>query len=358
LKGSEKKSEVTLKGGANKALSPENVDILLQNDGLQKLSMVSNGIISIPPALFSAPSLFLNTLKELKLDENKLTELSPSIGNLSALEKLSARRNCLTSFPAELCNLTNLTVLILSENKLRDLPPQIGGLQNLRKLDIQKNQLSLLPPELSKLVNLRELSGLDNPLESPTTDILLEGLQPVMDYLAKKLKHQELAIENAKDKDSKEKQKQQKHDKRQQLLELLKDDVGRDAFRSFLNSEHCEENLQFYDAVVKFEYMSSITTSHEIVVKDAWRIYETFVKVEAVNVPANLLEAMNALFQNAKTDPSLINNTTFRATKKHILSLLANDCLVRFLRSAQYKEYVKTRPDDIWTRRNKALGLI
>jgi len=160
-------------------------------------------------------------------------------------------------------------------------------------------------------------------------------------------------------------------DKRRQLAELLNDEQGREFFTRYLRSEHSEENLLFLDNVSKYQYAASITTNRDMVVREAWRIYTTFLhdvsngKGEIgnenemkVNIPAVVADPINKIFTTAKNDPSVLTDKIFQPARKHVTKLMANDCFVRFVRSPEYKEFIASRPDDVWSRRNKALGLI
>lgn len=71
---------------------------------------------------------------KLRLDENNLTTLPATIGQLVNLQELSLDRNLLTTLPPEIGKLTNLQVLVLDKNKIKRLPREIMNLRNLQKL--------------------------------------------------------------------------------------------------------------------------------------------------------------------------------------------------------------------------------
>ena len=68
----------------------------------------------------------MTTLRELRLYNNRLTDLPESIGALS-----------------------NLRELHLSNNQLAALPHSVGRLRSLRELRLQDNRVSTLPPGAS-----------------------------------------------------------------------------------------------------------------------------------------------------------------------------------------------------------------
>jgi Leucine-rich repeat (LRR) protein len=97
--------------------------------------MINNNRLTIPPEIGQ-----LENLRELHLNENKLTSIPSEIGQLTNLQKFFLDYNALTSLPPEIGQLTNLQVLFLSENKLTSLPPEIGQLKNLEYLSLGENK--------------------------------------------------------------------------------------------------------------------------------------------------------------------------------------------------------------------------
>ena len=78
-------------------------------------------------------------LKWLWLEDNQLTELPNSIGNLTNLEKLWLVNNQLTELPQSIGNLTNLKKLNLRGNRLTELPQSIGNFTNLESIWLDSN---------------------------------------------------------------------------------------------------------------------------------------------------------------------------------------------------------------------------
>eukprot|EP01101_Sappina_pedata_P010328 TRINITY_DN6481_c0_g1_i1.p1 TRINITY_DN6481_c0_g1~~TRINITY_DN6481_c0_g1_i1.p1 ORF type:complete len:273 (-),score=59.82 TRINITY_DN6481_c0_g1_i1:17-835(-) len=235
------------------ALSPQTLARISSHSSLRKLIISSTPITQIPSTLFG-PNLSLS-LRELNISNNRLDSIPPEIGLMLQLEKLN-----------------------ISKNFLVDIPPEIGDLIRLRRLDISKNCIVSLPRQLTNCTRLREIYAMDNPpLVDPPEYIVLEGAKSILTYLAKN--HDRNSTENPFDID-KENSKDVAKSKQKQLEYLLKEIEGRDAFKRFLIPEHSEENLQFYDHVVKFNYIVSITNSHEIIEKEAWRIFNCYFTVD------------------------------------------------------------------------------
>ena len=60
----------------------------------------------------------MTTLRDLRLDGNRLTGLPSALGSLTALTRLSADNNALVSLPASLSRLSSLRELSLENNRL------------------------------------------------------------------------------------------------------------------------------------------------------------------------------------------------------------------------------------------------
>nr|KAJ3414250.1 hypothetical protein HK105_001850 [Polyrhizophydium stewartii] len=80
-----------------------------------------------------------NKLVALWLDQNKITSLPDSIGNLKELTHLDLTSNQLSSLPASLGGLSNLQGLFVGRNKLTVVTEQIGSLKGLLKLYVFEN---------------------------------------------------------------------------------------------------------------------------------------------------------------------------------------------------------------------------
>ncbi|VDK48448.1 unnamed protein product [Anisakis simplex] len=119
---------------------------------LKCLSLGQNKILRVPPSIGS-----LTALEELHLEDNELSDLPEELVKCCDLRILDLRLNLLTRLPEVISKLSSLTHLYLFETSLTQLPPDIDKLKNLRSLDVRENQLRALPPALCQLKQLREL---------------------------------------------------------------------------------------------------------------------------------------------------------------------------------------------------------
>lgn len=136
-------------------------------------------------------------LQTLCLHLNKLTSFPPSIGELRALMFLDVHFNKLKGLPSTIGKLSNLTVLDASSNfrDFADLPDSIGDLVSLTELDLSFNQIHELPISMGKLTNLRKLKLDENPIVVPPEEILEQGHEAIMKYMAKLWKDKLKAVE-------------------------------------------------------------------------------------------------------------------------------------------------------------------
>eukprot|EP00741_Cyanophora_paradoxa_P023847 tig00021680_g23034.t1 len=139
--------------------------LLLLNGGVDPkhvrgLLLSRNSIPSVP-----GPDLArFSGLETLCLDDNLLTALPESIGDLSGLVELVLSRNALAALPASLARLVRLERLALDSNRLASLPAELPA--SLAYLALDDNRLEALPPALAALPRLLVFSCTGNPLGS------------------------------------------------------------------------------------------------------------------------------------------------------------------------------------------------
>lgn len=127
---------------------------------------------------FPAPILKLTALRELRLSNNRLTNVPCNINILSRLAVLGLDNNRLTEVPNEIQRLQELTTLLLRSNLLTELPN--WRLPNLQVLHCSSNQLTALPDTLVHCRALTHLYANSNRLTAiPTGLDLVKSLQRI-----------------------------------------------------------------------------------------------------------------------------------------------------------------------------------
>jgi leucine-rich repeat protein SHOC2 len=179
----------SLDAAAKQAATVRNLDLYRQNlqgfppqvlslTALERLSLRRNAIGTVPAGITT-----LTKVTWLDLGQAGLTELNPAIGRMAALQTVYLNDNLLTSLPASLADLAALTYLNADRNKLTSLPNELGRLSSLKWLRLNGNQLTALPADLtgwSKSLKRLYLRG--NPLPEPEKERIRKAL-PACDVI-------------------------------------------------------------------------------------------------------------------------------------------------------------------------------
>ncbi|KAG3258864.1 regulator of G protein signaling 5 [Ictidomys tridecemlineatus] len=120
---------------------------------------------------------------------------------------------------------------------------------------------------------------------------------------------------------------------RDSLDKLLQNDHALASFKSFLQSEFSEENLEFWLACEDYKKIQSPVEMAE----RAKQIYEEFIQTEAPK-EVNIDHFTKDLTVKNLVEPSL---SSFDSAQKKVHALMEKDSLPRFLRSEFYQELVK-----------------
>lgn len=99
----------------------------------------------------------LTNLKKLTLNYNQITAVDEAFAKLKNLEELSLYSNQLTSIPASVYRLTQLRFIDVYFNSIENVDAAIGNMTRLQVLYLSNNKITSLPDELGKLTNLQEL---------------------------------------------------------------------------------------------------------------------------------------------------------------------------------------------------------
>ncbi|XP_070775321.1 regulator of G-protein signaling 21-like [Enoplosus armatus] len=113
------------------------------------------------------------------------------------------------------------------------------------------------------------------------------------------------------------------------LETLLSQKCGQIAFRDFLKSEFCEENLDFWLACQEFKTFDS----PEELIRAAASIYEEFVRAESPK-QVNLDFYTREIISKSLQQPS---PSCFVVAQRTIYSLMENGSFTRFIQSEQYQ---------------------
>ncbi|MGH0131829.1 UNVERIFIED_CONTAM: hypothetical protein FKN15_048183 [Acipenser sinensis] len=118
------------------------------------------------------------------------------------------------------------------------------------------------------------------------------------------------------------------------INEVLKDQVGREQFLKFLESEFSSENLRFWLAVqeLKKRPIREVPTR----VQEIWLEFLAPGAPSAINVDS---KSYGKTTQNVK-DPG---RYTFEDAQEHIYKLMKSDSYARFIRSSAYQELLQAK---------------
>ena len=128
---------------------------------LQTLNVSRNQLAALPNAISR-----LAKLRFLSVRSNQLASLPEAIIQLPQLQMLDVSGNHLTGLPEAIIQLPQLQMLDISGNHLMSLPEAIGRLDRLAILSLARNRLTALPESICSLAHLGGLYVSDNLLTS------------------------------------------------------------------------------------------------------------------------------------------------------------------------------------------------
>ncbi|XP_053574027.1 LOW QUALITY PROTEIN: volume-regulated anion channel subunit LRRC8D-like [Bombina bombina] len=131
---------------------PPSIELLCN---LEELYLSHNKLEALPVSLFS-----LVKLKQFDISYNSIRSIPTEIGHLTRLEHIALTGNQITSLPREMFRCTRLKSLHAANNKISRLPHEIGQLTHLSSLELTDNKLTFLPEEIVSCILLRK-GGLD-----------------------------------------------------------------------------------------------------------------------------------------------------------------------------------------------------
>jgi Leucine-rich repeat (LRR) protein len=149
----------------------KSVDALIREakERRQKFLLLSDlGLTELPESVCE-----LAQLERLEASRNQLKALPKNLTNLVQLHELELNRNEIKR-PWDVCAVDSLRELGLADNRISEISPQISQLQRLRSLDLGFNQIKRLPEELGALPELVSLDLSGNQLKSIPAAVLRE----------------------------------------------------------------------------------------------------------------------------------------------------------------------------------------
>ena len=131
-----------------------------------------NKLTLIPNCIYD-----MDNLENLRLSGNQITVIDDKVQNLLQLETFVIDGNKLTNLPDALTKLANLKILNVRGNLLKSIPKKINAMSSLESLHISSNQIKNLPSNFDGMEFFKELYAGSNEIENvPSSLALLESI--------------------------------------------------------------------------------------------------------------------------------------------------------------------------------------
>ncbi len=128
--------------------------------GAKYIIIENNELTEIPDSIGN-----LKLLNSIKASNNQISNISAKLTELQNFVDLRLDRNKLTKIPEIIFNIKKLSILILDDNNIKKIHSSVGKLKLLTHLYLQNNNLKELPREIGELTNLTHLYLANNPIE-------------------------------------------------------------------------------------------------------------------------------------------------------------------------------------------------
>lgn len=152
---------------------PSRIDTLAN---LRLLNISNNKLSFIPKSLFK-----LKNLEYIDISNNNIREIPNEIEHLNQLKGIQLFNNNISLLPTEISQLKDLHFIDISFNKLTIIPNSISELTNLQHIDLSFNEIESLPSSIDSLKKLNHLSVSNNRLEKlPFTLVLLPSINSIL----------------------------------------------------------------------------------------------------------------------------------------------------------------------------------
>ncbi|XP_054233075.1 regulator of G-protein signaling 6 isoform X21 [Homo sapiens] len=241
---------------------------------------------------------------------------------------------------------TERKILDSQERAFWDVHRPVPGCVNTTEMDIRKCRRLKNPQKVKKSVyGVTEESQAQSPvhvLSQPIRKTTKEDIRKQITFLNAQIDRH--CLKMSKVAESKEPSQQRVKRWGFSFDEILKDQVGRDQFLRFLESEFSSENLRFWLAVqdLKKQPLQDVAKR----VEEIWQEFLAPGAPSAINLDSHSYEITS---QNVKDG----GRYTFEDAQEHIYKLMKSDSYARFLRSNAYQDLLlaKKKPESEQGRR-------
>ncbi|KAM4831470.1 regulator of G-protein signaling 6 isoform 8-T8 [Urocitellus parryii] len=231
---------------------------------------------------------------------------------------------------------TERKILDSQERAFWDVHRPVPGCVNTTEMDIRKCRRLKNPQKVKKSVyGVTEESQSQSPVHIPSQPIrktTKEDIRKQITFLNAQIDRH--CLKMSKVAESKEPSQQRVKRWGFSFDEILKDQVGRDQFLRFLESEFSSENLRFWLAVqdLKKQPLQDVAKR----VEEIWQEFLAPGAPSAINLDSHSYEITS---QNVKDG----GRYTFEDAQEHIYKLMKSDSYARFLRSNAYQDMLLAR---------------
>lgn len=147
------------------------------------LKLGNNQLTALTPSIYEYENLQI-----LELEGNMLSNLPEELGMLKFLRELNIGDNVFVRIPNCVYELKKLQILLVANNRLEQLDVKnLGNLKILTHLDVSNNNIRHIPPELGNLTQLKHLVLKGNGFRNPRYAVLQQGTEAVLAYLRNKI---------------------------------------------------------------------------------------------------------------------------------------------------------------------------
>jgi Leucine-rich repeat (LRR) protein len=128
----------------------------------------------------------MTSLREIDLSSNHLSLFPVQVSGCRHLQELRLIHNNISTIPLAFLQSdqiqSSLKVLILNNNPITELSPSISKLEKLEVLGIASTLINKLPNQIVDLRSLKQIYVHDTPLQSPKLALALRGIQAIREY--------------------------------------------------------------------------------------------------------------------------------------------------------------------------------